>query len=164
METDDPTPAHPFRAALRTGLVAGAFASVASSVVEMMRGKRETGRCVAPTNATSHWVWDRSALHVYAPTLRHTALGYAIHHAMSTFWAVLYAWAHGNRPRARSVPSQLAGSAVAAVVACTVDYTITPRRLTPGFEVHLSRPAMALVYAAFALGLAVGCLQAARGR
>ena len=155
-------PAHPFGAALRTGLVAGALASVSSTLALALAGRREAGSYAAPTNATSHWVWDREALRVYRPTVRHTVLGYLIHHATSTFWAVLYAWAHGNRPHARSVPAALAGAGVAAATACAVDYTITPKRLTPGFEEHLSKPAMTWVYAAFGIGLAFGGLLANR--
>ncbi|MBT2320832.1 hypothetical protein J7E62_00485 [Variovorax paradoxus] len=157
-------PARPCRAALRTGLVAGTLASLASTLALMLVGRRETGSYSASTNATSHWVWDRAAFRVYSPTMRHTALGYLIHHGMSTFWAVLYAGVHGNRAGARSLPALLAGAGAAAATACAVDYTITPRRLTPGFEQHLSKSAMALVYAAFALGLAAGCRHANRRR
>jgi hypothetical protein len=153
---------HPFAAALRTGLVAGTLASLASTLVLALAGRRETGSYAAPTNATSHWVWDREAFRIYHPTWRHTVPGYAIHHATSTFWAVLYAWAHANRPHARSLPAALAGAGVAAATACAVDYTLTPKRLTPGFEEHLSKPAMTVVYAAFGIGLAVGGLLANR--
>jgi hypothetical protein len=53
---------------------------------------------------------------------------------------------------------------MASAIACAVDYTSTPKRLTPGFEHHLSKGSMGLVYACFALGLAAGCLLANRGR
>ena len=156
------SPTHPFGAALRTGVVAGALASVASTVALALAGRRETGSYAAPTNATSHWVWDREAFRIYHPTWRHTVPGYLIHHATSTFWAVLYAWAHANRPHARSLPAALAGAGAAAAPACAVVYTLTPKRLTPGFEEHLSKPAMTVVYAAFGIGLAVGGLLANR--
>jgi hypothetical protein len=147
---------------LRIGLASGALASLASTAALMLCGRRETGSYSAATNATSHWVWDRSAFAIYRPTLRHTALGYAIHHAMSTFWALLYARFFGARPSARSLPATLAAAGIASAAACAVDYTVTPKRLTPGFEHHLSRPAMAIVYATFALGLAAGCIAARR--
>ena len=150
--------------ALRTGLIAGAAASLFSTMALFWTGRREVGSYTAPTNATSHWLWRDEALRVHSPTWRHTAIGYAIHHGTATFWAVLYAWLHGNRPAARSVPAALTGAAIASAVACAVDYTITPKRFTPGFEHHLSRRSMALVYAGFALGLAAGCLAANRRR
>ncbi|RZI74972.1 MAG: hypothetical protein EOP80_09660 [Variovorax sp.] len=148
----------------RTGLIAGAAASVCSTLVLLWRGQREVGSRSAPTNATSHWLWREEAFRVHVPTWRHTATGYAIHHLTATFWAVLYAWLYGNRPSARSVPAALTGAAAASAVACAVDYTLTPKRFTPGFEHHLSKSSMVLVYAGFALGLAVGCLAANRGR
>ncbi|KWT94077.1 MULTISPECIES: hypothetical protein [unclassified Variovorax] len=149
-------------AALRTGLIAGAMASVVSTVALALAGRRETGSAVAPTNAISHWLWGGEALAVDRPTLRHTAVGYAIHHLSSTFWAVLYAWLHGNRQDAQTVPKAMAGATVASALACLVDYKATPKRLTPGFEHRLSTGAMALVYGAFAVGLAAGCLAANR--
>ncbi|WGT65246.1 hypothetical protein [Variovorax paradoxus] len=149
---------------LRTGLIAGTFASLASTAALMLRGRREAGSAVAPTNATSHWLWGDQALQVYRPTLRHTGLGYATHHASAIFWALLYAWLHAERRPPQSVPAALASAGAATAVACTIDYTITPRRLTPGFEHHLSKGSMAAVYGLFAVGLAAGCLLAQRGR
>ncbi len=43
-----------------------------------------------------------------------------------------------------------------SALACAVDYTITPKRFTPGYELSLSRPSLVAVYAAFAAGLALG--------
>jgi hypothetical protein len=49
----------------------------------------------------------------------------------------------------------LATGAAVATLAATVDYTITPKRLTPGFEARLPVPSLVAVYAAFAIGLAL---------
>lgn len=152
----------PARSVLRTGLIAGAFASVASSMALAVCGRREAGSSSAPHNAISHWIWDREALFRKSPTLRHTVLGYAIHHGSATFWAVLYAWLHANRRPAQSLPAALSGAGMAAGVACAVDFLATPRRLTPGFEHHLSKASLAAVYASFAVGLALGCAVANR--
>jgi hypothetical protein len=151
-----------WRPALRTGLMAGAGASVLSTAVLMLAGRRQTGSVFAPTNATSHWLWGRESLVADRASLRHTAVGYVTHHLAATFWAILYAWLYGNRPKAQSVPAALAGATAAAAVSCVVDYTVTPERLRPGFEHRLSRPAMAAMYGAFAIGLAAGCLLANR--
>ena len=152
------------RSALRTGLVAGAFASVASTLALAWLGRRETGSAVAPTNATSQWVWDREALHARSPSWRHTAVGYAIHHASATLWALLYAWLKAKRPNATGGwAAGLAGAGATAAAACAIDYTITPQRLRPGFEHHLSRKSMTYVYAALAIGLALGCAMTDKG-
>jgi hypothetical protein len=47
-------------------------------------------------------------------------------------------------------------------VACFVDYQLTPDRLKPGYERHLSRPSLAVVYGAFGVGLALGAMLSRR--
>lgn len=112
--------------------------------------RRVSGSAPAGTNAASQWVWDRPARHASGWSWRHTALGYAIHHASSIFWAAGYeAWCV-HRPG-----HPVAKAATVAAVAYVVDYHVVPRRLSPGFERRISGPGMACVYAAFALGLAV---------
>jgi hypothetical protein len=44
----------------------------------------------------------------------------------------------------------------ASAVACFADYQLTPDRFKPGYENHLSRPSLAVVYGAFGVGLAIG--------
>lgn len=70
---------------------------------------------------------------------------------MSVFWAVPF-------EASRDLTRQRVGVRAlgTATVACIVDYTITPRRLTPGFEKRLSKRSIALVYLAFAAGLMLG--------
>lgn len=140
----------------RLGLVAGAWASAASTIALSVEGWRHTGSLVAATNATSHWLWGDSAFAQARPSWRHTGLGYLIHHSTSTFWAFIYAVAEGRRLQLQGVGGRLLSAGLAAAMACLIDYTITPRRLTPGYERHLSRGSMVAVYALFAVGLAVG--------
>jgi hypothetical protein len=49
-------------------------------------------------------------------------------------------------------------AAAMTAVAAFVDYQLTPKRLTPGFEAHLSKGAMVGVFAAFGAGLALGAI------
>ncbi len=76
-------------------------------------------------------------------------MGYAIHHASSYFWAVFHEYWREARPRT----SPAASAATITAVAYVVDYHVVPRRLTPGFERHLSGRAMFATYAAFGAGL-----------
>ncbi|MDM0110245.1 hypothetical protein QTH97_35520 [Variovorax sp. J22R24] len=135
-----------------------------STVALMLAGRREAGSAVAPTNATSHWLWGAESLQADRASFRHTLVGYATHHIAAIFWAILYARVYGNRARAQSLPAALTGATAAAAFASVVDYTVTPERLRPGFEHRLSRPALALTFGAFAVGLAAGCLAANRRR
>jgi hypothetical protein len=143
-----------WRAAATGALVSGSAAAVASTAALAALGRRETGSAFAPTNATSRWVHgDDAALHD-EPDARHTLVGYAIHHMASLFWATIYERWFGDARDRGEVGTALGGGALVAGIACFVDYQLTPRRLQPGYELRLSRPALAIVYGAFAAGLA----------
>lgn len=151
--------------AARDAVLSGAVASVVSSLALARRGQVENDAPLGPTNAISHWVWgDEAARHDEA-SVRHTLLGYLIHHASATFWAAFYERFFGRAARRNPAQALLGGAAVAAT-ACFVDYKLTPHRLQPGYEMRLSRRSLFLVYGAFALGLAASDLarQAARRR
>jgi len=148
--------------ALRDGAVSGSVASILSTAVLGMRGQQETGTPFAPTNAVSHWFYgDRAARHD-EPSARYTAVGYAIHHASATLWAVLYEKWFGERAERRELLPAVAGGAAVAALACFVDYKMTPERLQPGFEKRLSTPSLFMVYASFAAALALRGLAASR--
>ena len=143
-----------WRDALRDGAVTGSVASLLSTAVLAVRGERESGSRYAPTNAVSHWIWgDEAAKHNEAD-LSHTAAGYAIHHASSTLWAVVYEKLFGDRADRKETGPALAGAVAVSALACFVDYKLTPHRLQPGFEQRLSTPSLVMVYGAFAAGLA----------
>jgi len=83
----------------------------------------------------------------------------ATHHASALFWAVPFeAWLAARPPctAARLLRDVCAMSAIAAVI----DYGATPKRLTPGWELVLSKRSIAATYVAMALGLAAGALVA----
>ena len=145
---------------LREGAIAGSAASVASAAALVAAGRSENSHAAAPLNAISHWIWDRPALYKNQPSLRHTLVGYLVHHGASIFWATLHARAWCWRPQAKKPAAVVAGAAATAAIACVVDYRLTPRRLTPGFEHRLSHGSMAAVYMCFALGLALGSIAA----
>jgi hypothetical protein len=144
--------------ALRDALVGGGAASVLSTLALMAAGKHENGSMVAPINAVSHWLWGDRALEQDQASLKYTVPGYAIHHGSAMMWAAMYSLLHGQRPGAR-MPARAAGAAaVTAAAACFVDFRMTPKRLTPGFEHRLTPQSIALVYALFAAGLALASI------
>jgi len=142
---------------MREGLVSGSLAALLSSAYLAAAG-RLRGHPAAPVNAVSHWLFGDRALVQDAPTFKYTATGYLTHHAAGVFWGVLHAKAWGTRPGAKTPLAAAAGAAAAAGVAAFVDYELTPKRLTPGFEHRLAKPEMTAVYAFFALGLMAGTL------
>ena len=150
---------HPsLRATIGQALLAGSVASVLSAGALTLAGRRENRSGAAPINAVSHWYWGDEALRRRRIDLAHTATGYSIHHGASVFWAGLFAWVARYRPVLRTPGGIAWGSLATSALACFVDFRLTPERLTPGFEHRLSRPALAAIYATFAIGLAVGAL------
>lgn len=146
-----------WKEALREGAVSGSVASILSTAYLAWAGHRR-GVTAAPVNAVSHWFFGDRALHRDGASLRYTLTGFLVHHAASVFWGVLHAKVWGAREAAKEPLPAIGGAVTAASVACFVDYRLTPKRLTPGFEHRLGRPEMANVYAWFAIGLAVGSM------
>jgi hypothetical protein len=146
-----------WKQAFTEGAVSGSLASLFSAAYLAWAGRRR-GQPAAPVNAVSHWFFGDRALRQDEPSLMYTLTGYLTHHAAAIFWAVLHAKLWGAREEAKEPIPAVAGAVTAASVACFVDYQLTPKRLTPGFEHRLGRPEMANVYAFFALGIALGTL------
>lgn len=146
------------------GMLPGTLASLTSTGALALRSKQETGSMFAGANAISHWLWGDKAFHRDAPTWKYTLVGYAIHHASAHFWASIFEQVAGKVLDKRSVAPTLAASFGAAAVACFVDYKMTPQRLKPGYEERVSKGSLALVYGAFAIGLAAGALLNHRDR
>jgi hypothetical protein len=170
---DDPTGGRPPRMtqelaawtqALREGAVSGTTGSLLSTLALLALGRQQVGSAAAPINAVSHWLWDGEALHADRPSWRHTLVGYLTQHAASVLWATLYARVVGHRENAKRLSDAIAGGIALSAVAYVVDYTITPRRLTPGYEHRLDGRGMFAVYAALAAGFALGAVALQRGR
>jgi len=140
------------------GLLAGSLASVISTAVLAIAGRRESGSAAAPLNAVSHWYWGDEALRQNKADLAHTAAGYLTHHAAATFWATLYAALASDRPALRTTPGIVLGAAATSATAGLVDFKFTPQRFTPGYEHRLSTGALLAVHVALAIGLAAGAL------
>jgi hypothetical protein len=147
-----------WKQAFKDAVGSGSAASVASTAALAAASKLEAGHPMAALNSTSHWLWGDERARTDDTTLRHTGVGFATHHASAYFWAVLFERFAGEAAE-RSMASAVAAGLGTAALACAVDYTVTPRRLTPGFELRLSRPAMAAGFVAFGLGLAAASIQ-----
>jgi hypothetical protein len=148
----------PWNTALQRGLVGGATASLLSAAALAACGRHDSASARAPINAVSHWFWKDEAYRHAEPSWRYTALGYLIHHACATFWSVLFERACGDVLDRKDPVATLGTAGAAAAASCFVDYHLTPQRLQPGYEQHLSRPSLALVYGGLGLGLAVGAM------
>ena len=140
----------------------GTAAALLSAAALAVCGKLEGVTATGPLNGPSQWVWGRPAARRRRASVRHTLVGYVIHHLASLGWAVLHEKYVASRvTSSNALPHVVAGSATAAF-ACLADYQIARGRLQPGFEKQLSRGSLAVVYAAFGVGLAVQCCLRAR--
>jgi len=143
---------------LRNALIRGTAANLASTVALAACSRRETGAPLAAVNAVSHWAWGDAAARRDGFSVQHTVVGALTNQAASVFWAYVLERLFAVRRR-RAGAARVIGEAVAtSALACAVDYTITPRRFTPGYELRLSRGSMLAVYAAFAAGLAAASM------
>lgn len=142
----------------RRGLVDGAAASVLSATALSLRGQAEGAGPYAPINAVSRWLWKDEALAHHEPDLRHTLTGYLIHHGCATFWGIVFEGACGPLLERREALLTVSAGLAAGAASCFVDYQLTPQRLRPGYEAHLSKPSLALVYAGLGLGMALGAM------
>jgi hypothetical protein len=109
-------------------------------------------------NAESHWAWGDDAAQRDGFSWKYTLVGALTHQAASLFWAFCSDRLFASRERSTSAPAILGQAAATSALACAVDYTITPQRFTPGYELRLSRRSLAAVYVALAAGLAAGSL------
>lgn len=140
-----------------SALVSGTAASLASTAALALLAKAEGKGAFQPTNATSHWLHGDGAAHHRQADLSHTLLGYGTHHASALFWALPFqAWLAARPPRNRL--ELLRDACVMSAVAAAVDYGVTPKRLTPGWELVLPKRSMVATFGAMALGLAAGAM------
>ena len=145
----------------RATLLSGTVASLTSTLALMGLARAEGRGALQPTNATSHWLNGPAAAGVERADAIHTGVDYATHHTATLFWALPFsAWLASRKPR--SAPAVFRDALIMSAVAAAVDYGATPKRFTPGWELVLSKSAMALTYAAMAGGLAAGALMAER--
>jgi hypothetical protein len=131
---------------IKTALVSGSIAAVATSLVAALCGRAATGSYAAPLNATSHIAWGERAARRDDASLQYTGTGLALNWGACLFWALAYE----SLRRAGPPPARAALVSAAAYV---VDYHVVPRRLTPGFELRLGKAGLAAIYAALTLGL-----------
>jgi hypothetical protein len=139
-------------------LVSGSAASLASAAMLMACSKLHEGSAAGGLNGPSQWLWGEAEAYSREATLRHTATGYVIHHITSLFWATLHVAAFGGSRRSKPALQHCAEAVASAATAYVVDYHLTPKRLRPGFEKHVSRNGMVAAYAAFAAGLAIAAI------
>ncbi|WP_341845015.1 hypothetical protein [Caballeronia fortuita] len=77
----------------------------------------------------------------------------------AVFWGVLFEALCAKRPRPAKI---VTAAATTALIAYVVDYHAVPKRVTPGFEAHLSTRSLAMTYVALGAGFAMAALLRSR--
>lgn len=147
---------HALQDAARAALVSGSFGSVVSTIALAICGKLEEGSAAGPNNGPSQWIWGEEEAYTRQATLRHTAVGYAVHHFTSVGWATAHEYVFGRSSMPKGWVRHCVEAAATSATAYVVDYHLTPSRFRPGFKKHLGPVSIAAVYACFALGLGLG--------
>jgi hypothetical protein len=132
----------------------GSAAAILSGVALAVCGRLERKSAAAPLNGPSQWLWGESAAWRRRASVRETVSGYVIHHAVSIGWATVHEKYAARRRDSLARDCLAAG--VTAGIACFMDFAVARGRLRPGFEKHLGKRSLTVVYGAFALGLALG--------
>ena len=138
-----------------SAVVTGAVASLASVAALALLARAEGKGPLQPINATSHWLHGDKAAQYDELDATHTLIGFVTHYASAVFWALPFEFWRAKR-YAPATGTLLRGAGMTAAVAAGTDYSITPKRFTPGWELVLSRRSMVVTYAALALGLLCG--------
>ncbi|WP_245155762.1 hypothetical protein [Paracoccus ravus] len=139
---------------LRAGMVAAAFSLVVLGVLAALAGQPFW----MPLNVTTQALYGPEVAQIREVDLGHTVLGLLIHVASCIFWAaiafLLMGW----------VGSAVLAGFGTALLALVIDYGILPERLSPGWHLSLSFPAVICGFIAMGAGLAVGLPQLAPSR
>jgi hypothetical protein len=147
--------AHPVLRSFGEIAISGTLASVTSAFTLGLASKAEGKAAAQPLNATSHWLRGDRAASVKLTDVSHTVIGFGTHLAATMFWAAIFRKWTTRRPPAAALP-MLRDALAMSAIAATVDYTLTPHRFTPGWELNLSKRSMGMAYVAMGLGLAAG--------
>lgn len=151
--TDLPGTERP-RGPVERAITAGSLAGLATTATLALLGARESGNPVAPINATSHVLWGDEAATAEHADVKHTLPGLLINVGAGIFWAFARELLADRLPRRDRATAVATGFGIAGL-AYVVDYHLISRRLTPGWELRLSRGSVALGFAALGMSLAM---------
>lgn len=122
-------------------------------------GQLENGDAIQPINDVSHITFGDEAFAQRGASLKYTGSGLLLTKSFTASWAVLHEMLFGAYQDKGNVPVSLAGGAAVAACAYVLDYHVVPKRLTPGFEAHLSKRSLLAIYIVLALALGFGGLR-----
>jgi hypothetical protein len=148
----------PWRVA-RYAAFCGVGAGLASQAMLLAAALAEGEPVARPINATSHWLWGQKAGRRKGVDLRHTVVGAVTNQSAAMFWGAVFGL-HLSRRQDAGFGEIARDAALMGVIASVVDYGLMPKRLTPGWELALSKTSVGLTMAATGAGLGLGGMAA----
>jgi hypothetical protein len=142
-------------------VITSAAASAASALALALLARVEGRGALRPLNASSHWLNGNAAVRDARPDTKRTAVGLVTHHLATMLWSGILESMLGARKR--TLPLRVLNGAAVAMLSAFVDYVLMPRRLSPGWELALTRKSMAGAFSAMAVGLIAGAFAARSG-
>ena len=133
--------------------------ALATTAAIALCGHLENGDAIQPLNDVSHITFGDEAFAQQGASLKYTGSGLLLTKSFTASWAVLHEILFGSYQDEGNVPASVAGGAAIAACAYVIDYHIVPKRLTPGFETHLSKRSLLAIYVVLALALGFGGLR-----
>lgn len=131
-------------------------AAVATTAAAALCGYLENRDAAQPINDISHIVWGDEAHEQNGISLKYTGTGLWLNQSAHASWSLLHETLFGAAQDEGNVPVALGGGALISALAYVVDYYLVPKRLTPGFEKHLSSRSLLFIYIVLALALGLG--------
>lgn len=148
----------PWRETARNSWLPGLLGGTAATATVAMRCRRDGGSGWAPINATSHVLYGPRAAHASGATWAQTVPGLIINLGAGLWWALVFETLFGRQIERRGATGAVLGGATTGALAYLLDYRLLPRRLSPGWELSVSRRSVGMGLAALGAGLAVGAM------
>ena len=134
-------------------IFSGTVASVITAAGLAALSKAEGRHPLAPINATSHWLFGDKNIKLDGFHPQQTLIGFATHHASAIFWALVYEY---GTPRWVPKGYREATAAPTAIFAALLDYGLLPPRISPGWELAISKKSVGAGFVLLGAGLAIG--------
>lgn len=136
-------------------LITGVIADAAALPVVALLGARDSGSAIGPLHAATQVVSPQAGK-LQQASLRYTPLGLGINIGAGLWWALVLQLLFGRMTRRGGAGNAMLAGAATAALAYIADYKLLPRRLTPGWEHHMSWRSVSISLATLGLGLGAG--------
>ena len=144
-------------------MVTAGWAAALTTVSVMTLSSLEHRGPFAPVNAISHIAFGQASVGVEAPKPKLLVTGLVLNAGAMIGWAAVAELGYAVfRLPAGVLLAACPIAILTTVLAFIVDFHVVPKRLSPGFEMILSKRSLLIVYVAMGAALVVGGLLRAR--